>query len=84
MNFKEWLNNDFSHWKNILLGYLDLDRRNGLSQTLDTMNTHNLQAKLQGLGEFAKLPLPDQQRVLGFIERGQGTIGDLIRQISGD
>lgn len=87
MSFKKWLlenTDDFSRWKNLLLGYLNLDAKHGLSQPLNTLNRHNLQAKLQGLSEFMKLSSETQQQVLGFIEQGNGTMGDLIRKISGD
>jgi hypothetical protein len=88
INFKLWLTEEedaFSKWKGILLGYLNLDPNNGMSQTLDTMNKHNLKQRLQGLGEFTKLDPNHQQRVLGFIDGPQsGTVGDLIRQIAGE
>jgi hypothetical protein len=89
MTFKNWLqteqNKDFSYWKNLILGYLNLDQRNGLSQPLDTMNKNNLKAKLQSLGEFMKLSSQTQHRALGFIDESPGgTIGDLIRYLSGD
>lgn len=87
MNFKTWLFefDDYSRWKSVLLGYLNLDPTNGLSQTLDTMNKPNLKRRLQGLGEFAKLPADVQQKVFGFIDGPQsGTVGDLIRQIAGE
>ncbi len=86
-NFKDWLATEesdaYSHWKNIIIGYLNLDPTNGLSQTLDTMNKSNLKSKLQGLAEFGKLPPSDQQRVFGVIDGPQsGTVDDLVRIIS--
>lgn len=88
LTFKYWLvemEDPQAKWKSILLGYLNLDPVNGLSQTLDTMNKPNLKRRLQGLGEFAKLPAQIQQRVLAFIDGPQsGTVGDLIRQIASE
>jgi len=87
MNFKLWLElaDDYSKWKEIILGYFDLDPHNGLSQTIDTLNKNNFKQKLQSLGEFAKLPNHTQQRVLAFVDGEQpGTIGDLVRQIAGE
>jgi len=87
-NFKYWLAEEedaFSHWKTVILGYLNLDPNNGLSQTLDTMNKPNIKRRLLGLGEFRKLDPNTQQRVLGFIDGPQsGTVGDLVRQLAGE
>jgi hypothetical protein len=86
VTFKHWLTEEedaMSKWKGILLGYLNLDPVNGLSQTLDTMNKPNLKRRLQGLGEFTKLPMQVQQKVFAMIDGPQsGTVGDLIRAIA--
>lgn len=88
MTFKVWLElveNDYAKWKDIILGYFNLDRNNGLSQTIDTLDKNNFKQKLQSLGEFAKLPPEVQNRVLAFIDGPQsGTVGDLVRQIAGE
>lgn len=77
--------NDYSRWKDIILGYFDLDQNNGLSQTLNTLNKDNFKRKLQSLGEFAKLPTDTQQRVMAFIDSEQpGTVGDLVTHIAGE
>lgn len=88
MRFKKWLEDsedNFSHWKDIILGYLGLNDENGLSQSLDTFNPEQLREKLQGLGEFSKLSPETQQKVLGMIDGVQGgTVGDLIRVMAGE
>ncbi len=88
VNFKMWLEDtedNFSHWKDIILGYLNLDQENGLSQTLDTFDSQHLKEKLQGLGEFTKLSPDTQNKVMSMIDGPQGgTVGDLIRQMSSE
>jgi hypothetical protein len=85
--FRIWLEDDeeqdFNFWKDLILNYLGLDQKNGLSIPLNTMDLQNLQAKLQGLGEFARLSPDVQQRALGLLSRSNpGTMGDLIRAIA--
>lgn len=88
MNFKLWLESEaddnYVRWKDIITGYLNLDPQNGLSQPLNTFNSNNLKEKLKGLGEFGKLPVDVQQKVLGMIDGPQGTVGDLVRMIAGE
>jgi hypothetical protein len=78
--FRTWLEEDrgFDFWKNVILNYLSLDPKNGLSQNLEPLIKNNLKNKLQGLGEFTQLPPETQQEVMLRIYQ-PGTIGDLIR-----
>lgn len=80
--FKKWLEaeeQDFDYYRDIILNFLNLDPAKGLSLSLDAINKNNLKQKLQGLGEFARLPVEIQQQVMGRIDQGGGTIGDLVR-----
>ncbi len=87
ISFHIWLEDaeeqDFNFWKDLILNYLGLDQQNGLSIPLKTLDLQNLQAKLQGLGEFARLPTDIQQRAIGLLSRpNPGTMGDLVRAIA--
>lgn len=85
MKFKLWLemnDKDFNFYKNLILGKLNLDRINGLSQSVDTWEPEQLISILNGLGEFKELPMEIQDQVVGQIRSGMGTLGDLIRLIS--
>ena len=85
MEFRIWLEygDNFTRWKNLLLGYLGLDQNNGLSQPLDAFDSQNTKRRLSGLGEFTKLPGDVQMRVLSMFDEPQGgTVGDLIRMIA--
>jgi len=83
MKFRQWLESeekDFDFYRNVILNYLGLDVKKGLSQGLDTFNKDNLKQKLQSLGEFSALPEDIQGSVLARIDSSQGgTIGDLLR-----
>lgn len=89
MNFKMWLEGDedenYSRWKDIVIGHLNLNQENGLSIPLDSFNPEHLKAKLQSLAEFGKLQPGIQKSVLDMISMEQsGTVGDLIRKIAGE
>ena len=82
LSFNTWLeyrDRDFSFFRNLVLGKLSLDRDEGLSATVDSFQKENLTSVLQGLGEFKELPEDVQSQVLGKVQAGDGTIGDLVR-----
>ena len=72
----------YNYYKNIILGKLNLDHMNGLSQAVDTWEPEQLINILNGLGEFKKLPQQTQDQVTGQIKSRMGTLGDLIRIMS--
>lgn len=86
MNFKMWLaefdDKGFNYYKNMLLGKLNLDRTQGLSQGLDAWEPEHLLSMLNGLGEFRELPSRVQDQVVGQIKSRMGTLGDLVRLMS--
>lgn len=86
MNFKKWLaeydDKGFNYYKNMLLGKLNLDRSQGLSQGLDAWEPEHLLSMLNGLGEFRELPSGTQDQVIGQIKSRMGTLGDLVRLMS--
>ena len=84
--FKKWLaemeDKGYNYYKNIILGKLNLDHMNGLSQAVDTWEPEQLINILNGLGEFKQLPLPVQDQVISQIQSGTGTLGDLIQTMT--
>ena len=84
--FKNWLaemeEKGYNYYKNILLGKLNLDHTNGLSQGIDAWEPEQLINILNGLGEFKQLPQQTQDQVIGQIRSRMGTLGDLIRIMS--
>jgi len=86
MNFRKWFvefdDKGFNYYKNMLLGKLNLDRSQGLSQGLDAWEPDHLVSMLNGLGEFRNLPDEIQDQVIGQIKSRMGTFGDLVRLMS--
>jgi hypothetical protein len=87
MQFKNWLikefdKEDFDHYKNIVLGILNLDKEKGLSQTVSAWEPSQLINTLNNLGEYKNLPQGIQSQVEGQIKSGSGTLGDLIKLMS--
>lgn len=86
MNFKKWLaefdDKDFNYYKNMLLGKLNLDHTQGLSQGLDAWEPEHIIAMLNGLGEFRELSSEVQDQVIGQVKSRMGTIGDLVQLMS--
>lgn len=75
----EYRDKDFSFFRNLVLGKLNLDRDEGLSAPLDTFQRGNLESILNSLGEFKELPSAVQDMALGKVRSGEGTVGDLVR-----
>lgn len=86
MNFKKWLveydDKGFNYYKNMLLGKLNLDQNQGISQELQVWEPEQLISILNGLGEFKELPNSVQDQVIGQIKSGTGTLGDLVQIMS--
>lgn len=71
LSYQHWheaRDRDFGFFKDVILNYLNLDPKQGLSVPIDSLNAQNLKSKLQGLGEFSKLPTDVQQQVFGMID----------------
>ena len=84
--FKFWLlemeDKNYSFYKNLLIGKLNLDADHGLSQEIDTWQPDRLISILQSLGEFAILPQNIQDQVIGQIKSGSGTLEDVVKIMS--
>lgn len=84
-SFKYWLESldkDYDFYKNVIIGKLNLNRNQGLSQSINTWEPQHLIAILNGLGEFKELPQENQNQVIGQIQSGMGTLDDIIKIMS--
>ena len=87
MTFKiglEYQEKDFSYYKNLILGMLNLESPEGLSASLDSFKPDILISSLEALGEFKELSADIQQQVKDKIQVGEGSIEDLIRLMADD
>ena len=85
MNFKNWFemeNKGYDYYKNLVLGKLNLDPINGLTQSINGWEPQQLIQILNSLGEFKQLSMPIQDQVISKIGSGEGNLGDLIQLMS--
>ena len=67
----------------MLVGKLNLDKRLGINQSLDSLDSDFLISSLNGLGEFKELPDFVQTQVIGSIKSQTGTFADIARLMAG-
>lgn len=76
MKFRVWLEEKDHHfWSRFFTGLWDVEAgREGLEKSLDGFDVD----RLKNSGEFLGLPPDTQREILDMVERGAGTVGDLV------
>jgi hypothetical protein len=80
--FKLWLEDkEYDKNKDFFLSYLDLDKKEGLSLSLDGFNKKDLLEKIRSSSFYDKLSDISKDRVEKVIFSNNQTVGDLVRAV---
>ena len=89
-SFKIWLEerHGYDYYKDLLLNFLNLDKKDGLSTSIKTLkesgySAKSLKNKLFGLGNISNLPSDKLDAIEDLIDDKEfSTIGDIVRILS--
>lgn len=70
-------------YRSLVLGKLGLDRERGMDVPLESLERDLTIRSLESLGEYDDLPDSVKGRISSRIESGAGTVGDIVRIMSG-
>ena len=83
MNFKNWLENrDFDKNKDFLISFLDLDKNDALSQSLDSFDRKDLFKRIKYTNYYNDLEDSSKDRLKNVLLKTGRTVGDLVRSAS--
>lgn len=87
ISFKLWLeeNHGYDYYKNLLIKFLNLNKKDGLSMSLKSLKlagytAKSLKKKILGLGDIANLDNDKLDAIFDIIDNKEfSTIGDIVR-----
>ena len=80
--FKLWIEDvEFEKNKDFFISYLDLDKKEGLSISLDGFNKKDLLNKIKGSSFYDKLSDISKDKIEKTILSNNQTVGDLVRAV---
>lgn len=88
--FKIWLEerHGFDYYKDLLIKFLNLDKKDGLSMDMKTLkeagySNKSLKSKLLGLGDISSLESDKIDAIIDIIDNKEfSTVGDIVRILS--
>lgn len=81
--FKLWIEDkEFDKNKDFFISYLDLDKNQGLSMSLDGFNKKDLLRKIKDSNLYADLSDISKSNLEKVILSNHQTVGDLVRAVS--
>lgn len=81
--FKLWVEDkEFEKNKDFFISYLDLDKKQGLSMSLDGFNKKDLLRKIKSSNFYDDLSDIAKDRVEKIVLSKNQTVGDLVRAVS--
>jgi hypothetical protein len=81
--FKLWIENkEFDKNKDFFISYLDLDKNQGLSMSLDSFNKKDIFKKIKDSNFYAELSDISKDNLEKVMLSNNQTVGDLVRAVS--
>jgi len=85
VNFKNWLENkSFDKNKDFITSYLDLDKNDSLSTSLDSFDRKDLFKRIKDTSYYNDLDDSSKDRFENILLKTGRTVGDLVRSVSKD
>jgi len=83
VNFKSWLESkSFDNNKDFIISFLDLDKNDALSQSLDFFDRKDLFKRIKDTNYYNNLDDSSKDRLKNVLLKTGRTVGDLVRSVS--